>query len=280
MGNWFHDNAGTIANVVTAIVVTAVVATAATACVASVICGIGVAIVAIAAGAIGAAAGYAAGVAVDVAVGNKPAPSRQEYWSGMAQAAGWGAAGGALGGAVGALAGKAAPYVGKWIGSTLNPVRSAAQSTANAAPRLIAAGRQAATESAKVTQTLGNKATSAAAGQAKLSPGAGLVQATAQKVADAGLPSIKALLSGPQSRALANRPYLDRAFAGTHVHEETASILEMTYPTRFKYNRVGVDFLDRLTGEKIELTTEKAIAEHVRRGGDYLTATYVTYRIP
>jgi RHS repeat-associated protein len=66
VGNWFHDNAGTIANVATAIVVSAAVFTVASACVASVVCGIGVAI---AAGAIGATAGYIAGNAVDVAVG-------------------------------------------------------------------------------------------------------------------------------------------------------------------------------------------------------------------
>ncbi|WP_461165381.1 RHS repeat-associated core domain-containing protein [Arthrobacter sp. R4-81] len=167
IGKWVHDNAGTIANVVTAVVVTAVVVTAATACVASVVCGIGVAV---AAGAIGAAAGYAAGNAVDVALGNKPAPSQQEYWAGMAQAAGWGAAGGILGGAVGAVAGKAAPYLGRWIGNAVSASRNAASAAAQSAPRLIAAARQAAANSKSVTQSLGNKALATQASPPRISP--------------------------------------------------------------------------------------------------------------
>ncbi|WP_394940835.1 RHS repeat-associated core domain-containing protein, partial [Psychromicrobium sp. YIM B11713] len=58
VGNWVHDNAGTIANVATAVVVTVAVGTLATACVASVVCGIAVAV---GAGVAGAIAGYAAG---------------------------------------------------------------------------------------------------------------------------------------------------------------------------------------------------------------------------
>ena len=151
VGNWFHDNAGTIANVATAIVVTAAVATLATACVASVVCGIAVLAVA---GAVGAAAGYAAGTAVDVAVGNRAAPSQDEYWGGMAQAAGWGAIGGALGGGIGAALGKAAPAIGQWAGNL-------ASRAASSAPRLITAARQAAADSAQVTENLSNRAAAA-----------------------------------------------------------------------------------------------------------------------
>lgn len=167
-GNWFHDNAGTITNIATAIVVTAVVATVATACVASVVCGIGVAI---AAGAIGAAAGYAAGTAVDVAVGNRAAPSQDEYWGGMAQAAGWGALGGALGGGIGAALGKAAPAIGQWAGNLFSKAGSTASSVASSAPRLITAARQAAADSAQVTENFSNRA--AAANASNASPARG-----------------------------------------------------------------------------------------------------------
>jgi hypothetical protein len=144
--------------VATAIVVTAVVATVATACVASVVCGIAVLAVA---GAVGAAAGYAAGTAVDVAVGNRDAPSQDEYWGGMAQAAGWGALGGAIGGGFGYALGKAAPAIGQWAGNL-------ASRAASNAPRLISAARQAAADSAQVTENLSNQA---AAGAAKATGG-------------------------------------------------------------------------------------------------------------
>ncbi|MCA4133323.1 RHS repeat-associated core domain-containing protein [Arthrobacter sp. M4] len=156
VGNWFHDNAGTIAEVATAVVVTvvvtAVVATAATACVASVVCGLAVAA---GIGAVSAAAGYAVGNAVDVALGNKEAPSPEEYWGGMAEAAGWGLIGGAAGVGIGYAIGKAAPMVGEWVGNLLSKpgVRAA-----NNAQRQIEAARQAAEDSAQATQNLGNRA--------------------------------------------------------------------------------------------------------------------------
>ena len=163
VGNWFHDNAGTITQVVTAIVVTAVVATAATACVASVVCAIGVAV---GAGVAGAVAGYAAGNAVDVAVGNKKAPSAQQYWNGMGQAALWGGVGGGIGAGLGAVASKAAPYVGNWIGATFASGSSYARSAAaSAAPRLIAAGQAAARASQQATKNLGQRASASASSQ-------------------------------------------------------------------------------------------------------------------
>jgi hypothetical protein len=91
----------------------------------------------------------------------KPAPTQQQYWAGMGQAAVWGGIGGAIGGGIGAVAGKAAPYVGNWIGKAASSAKNATSAAANTAPRLIAASRQAAAQSAQITQSLGNRAASA-----------------------------------------------------------------------------------------------------------------------
>jgi hypothetical protein len=197
----------------------------------------------------------------------------------MGAAAALGAVTGGIGGGAGAVASKAAPYVGSWIGKAVSGAKNAPSAAANSAPRLLEASRQAAAQTAQVTQSLGNRAMANAAGQGTISSGASLVQTTAQKVADAGLPALKASMSGPQVRALASRPYLERVYAGTQVHERTAQVLRVQFPGRFEYNRVGPEFLDTWTGEQIELTTSGSVAEHMRRSG-YGAATHVTYRIP
>lgn len=63
--------------------------------------------------------------------------------------------------------------------------------------------------------------------------------------------------------------------------------MENDYPGRFKYNRRGVDFFDRLTKKWIELTTPGAVSSHKAKGKDptksnydpkYLTCDYSTYK--
>jgi hypothetical protein len=77
-----------------------------------------------------------------------------------------------------------------------------------------------------------------------------------------------------------------RAIMGTALQAATAEDLNRTsrMPNgmgRFDSRRTGgVDFTDRMTGAKVELTTYGSYLRHWLRGGDYRTAQYVLYKGP
>lgn len=56
----------------------------------------------------------------------------------------------------------------------------------------------------------------------------------------------------------------------------TAKSLDEAFPGRFDYRTVGPDFLDELTGERLELTTPGQVASYLARPG-YQGVTMCTY---
>jgi hypothetical protein len=79
-----------------------------------------------------------------------------------------------------------------------------------------------------------------------------------------------------QAAAFLKNPQGGARFLGQVVHKLTDQILRDEYPGRFIYNHVGPDFLDKLTGELIELTTPGQVGRHLARPG-YGGASMVTY---
>jgi hypothetical protein len=61
------------------------------------------------------------------------------------------------------------------------------------------------------------------------------------------------------------------------VDTEAASPGGFTAATASRH-AVGSDFLEKATGNMVELTTPGQVGAHVARGGDYVNALYATYR--
>lgn len=60
------------------------------------------------------------------------------------------------------------------------------------------------------------------------------------------------------------------------MHRETERLLEAAFPGRFDYNATRkFDFIDKFTGEIIELTTTKQAGNHAARLGGW--ESIVTY---
>ena len=55
----------------------------------------------------------------------------------------------------------------------------------------------------------------------------------------------------------------------------TAQALESAHPGRFVYSTRGPDFVDRTTGEIIELTTPGAVGPHLARDWAVNIVTYI-----
>ncbi|MGH9198622.1 MAG: hypothetical protein ACRD1T_23175 [Acidimicrobiia bacterium] len=68
-------------------------------------------------------------------------------------------------------------------------------------------------------------------------------------------------------------------FIGQAGHHATWTALEREYRGRFEYHTRGVDFTDRWTGARIELTTAAQEASHTARPG-YAGASYAIYKLP
>ncbi len=67
---------------------------------------------------------------------------------------------------------------------------------------------------------------------------------------------------------LAN-PDKGKRFLGTAIHREVRDLLEKAYPGKFNYNSTrSFDFVDKKTGETLELTTTKQFADHASRLGE------------
>jgi hypothetical protein len=72
------------------------------------------------------------------------------------------------------------------------------------------------------------------------------------------------------------QPWLRSPMLGQAVHRNTASALDEAFPGRFQYRTRGPDFLDTLTGERLELTTPGQVGAHLGRPG-YEGVTMCTY---
>lgn len=85
---------------------------------------------------------------------------------------------------------------------------------------------------------------------------------------------LKQFMSPKEIRAYLASPENGSRFIGHAVHRATAAGLERIYPARFDYNATrSIDFIDKDTGEMVELTTEAGVNSHLQRGG-----TIVTYK--
>ncbi len=76
----------------------------------------------------------------------------------------------------------------------------------------------------------------------------------------------------PKERlAFLRNPAKGARFLGTAIHRATANRLNVLYPGRFNYHATRqFDFLDRVTGEAIELTTRRGAASHAERGANLI----------
>jgi hypothetical protein len=74
-------------------------------------------------------------------------------------------------------------------------------------------------------------------------------------------------------------PSLTSRMLGQAVHRRTAGALDEAYPGRFWYRTRGPDFVDRTTGEMLELATPGQVGAHLARPG-YANVTMCTYVLP
>jgi hypothetical protein len=106
-----------------------------------------------------------------------------------------------------------------------------------------------------------------------------IIAANAQRIANGGFETWKAFLSNPEQAAYLANPAMRSVFAGQAIHRGTFQALESQFPKRFQYFTKGPDFLDKSTGELIELTTPGQVGAHMARPG-YGAMTYSTYTLP
>jgi RHS repeat-associated protein len=107
-----------------------------------------------------------------------------------------------------------------------------------------------------------------------------IVSVAAQEQADLGVNGLRQLMSLRQRAAFDSNPAAGSRFLGQTVHNQTAGALEELYGGRFQYQRVGPDFIDTSTGQRIELTTPGQVGAHQAKGGAYKNAAYSTYVLP
>jgi hypothetical protein len=106
-----------------------------------------------------------------------------------------------------------------------------------------------------------------------------IISSVAQQQADLGIGGLSRHMTEKQLDAYLRNPAAGSRFLGTAVHDATAEALQMRYPYRFTYNLIGPDFLERTTGELIELTTPRQVGAHLARPG-YGRVTISTYTLP
>jgi RHS repeat-associated protein len=107
-----------------------------------------------------------------------------------------------------------------------------------------------------------------------LQSGRSIVESVAREQASIGYTRLVAQLTPRQRAACARDPRLCRAFVGTLVHELTRDALQSMYGSRFRYQRRGIDFIDTLTGERVELGTAAQYAEKLGKYPNDVVATY------
>lgn len=133
-------------------------------------------------------------------------------------------------------------------------------------------------------QRLASKVTSSLRGKPAAEAGAPtaqqIIQSTARSQAARGVDELKGALSQAERAAMEETPELASRMLGQSVHRSTADALEQSYPGRFWYRTRGPDFVDRWTGEMLELTTPGQVASHVARPGYGRSITMCTYVLP
>ena len=109
-----------------------------------------------------------------------------------------------------------------------------------------------------------------------LEAGEDVVAQVAQQHASKGFEGLTPWMSEAEQAAYAANPARGSRFLGQAVHNATAETLDLLYPNRFVYSRIGPDFLDKATGEMIELTTPGSKAAHMVKEG-YENVKYALY---
>lgn len=135
-----------------------------------------------------------------------------------------------------------------------------------------AATTRAGAQAASTTGRLGTAAGSGASA-------ADIIQSTARAQAARGAEELAGALSPAERAAMQSQPWLEKPMLGQAVHRSTAGALDEAFPGRFQYSTRGPDFLDTLTGERLELTTPGQVGAHLRRPG-YEGVTMCTYVLP
>lgn len=106
-----------------------------------------------------------------------------------------------------------------------------------------------------------------------------IIQSTARTEAGRGVGSLRGALSPAERAAMDADPSLTSRMLGQAVHRRTAGALEEADPGRFWYQTRGPDFVDRTTGEMLELTTPGQVGAYLARPG-YANVTMCTYVLP
>ena len=99
-----------------------------------------------------------------------------------------------------------------------------------------------------------------------------LVKEIAQHQYSAGFNHLKQFMSPKEIKAYLADPSVASMIIGHAVHRATDAVLQRMHPGRFDYNATrAFDFLDRSTGQAIELTTKKGVRTHQNRAADIVT---------
>ena len=111
--------------------------------------------------------------------------------------------------------------------------------------------------------------------------GEDIIQRTARDISNRGTAWLVGNMTPRERRAYSRDPDAGSRFLGQVVHRETANELDVMYPERFEYRRRGPDFIDRETGERVELTTPGQVLPHeLRFARQGAHANIVTYTLP
>ena len=105
-----------------------------------------------------------------------------------------------------------------------------------------------------------------------------IIERTAQEQAARGVQALKGSLSPREIAAFDANPEAGSRYLGQAVHRATRDALAQEFPDRFWYRNRGIDFVDKWTGEMIELTTPGQRASHIARPG-YAGAGYAHYQL-
>jgi len=103
-----------------------------------------------------------------------------------------------------------------------------------------------------------------------------IVQQTAREEAAKGTKHLLTKMTPREQAAYLRDPARGSRFEGQAVHRATRDALKAKHGDRFEYRTRGPDFLDKQTGQQIELTTPAGVAEHAARPG-YGNAIIVDY---
>ena len=99
-----------------------------------------------------------------------------------------------------------------------------------------------------------------------------IVQQVAKQQYQAGFQHLRQFMSPKEINAYLADPSKGQRFMGTAVHRATEASLQKLHPGRFNYNATRpYDFIDKVTGQAIELTTKKGVKTHINRGADIVT---------